>query len=238
MRGISLALMRHLLHIIDLLVFVTYRCSEKGEVQEHILKPLKESGDVDILRLNAAKELEEKLGSWRKEIGDSDKTKPSIKKAVLMKGILHPEKSSADLKLSQIMETFQTDVMPHLLFIKYFLKFLPTKHPRHTDYLKFLPTKHPQTVSNGELAKWVYTLAQVGSISDNARAEWYSYHTSKVALSQMQKTAATCVGVHPGMLHTKLSKACWNSGNVSRLFEPGDVANNIMQCIVLFKWPF
>ncbi|KAJ4472233.1 hypothetical protein J3R30DRAFT_1057996 [Lentinula aciculospora] len=240
-RGLSLALTRHLLRTTDLPVFATYRRGEKEEVKEHILKPLKESGDVNPARLNvlhlellseksieqAAKELEEKLGSWKKEIGDSDKTKPSLEKAFLTGGILHPEKSSADLKLSHIMETFQTNVISHILLIKHFSK--------------FLPTKHPQTAPNSELAKWVHISARVGSISDNARGGWYSYRASKAALNQviktfdlqlqMKKAAAMCVGVHPGTLRTELSKDFWNSGNVNRLFEPEDAAKNIVDMV-------
>ncbi|KAF8826507.1 hypothetical protein HHX47_DHR5000255 [Lentinula edodes] len=237
-RGLSLALTRHLLRTTDLPVFATYRRGNKDEVKEHIFQPLKNAGGVDPARLNvlhldlldersiekAAKELEENLGSWMKE---TDKTIPSIEKAFLTGGVLHPEKSSADLKLGEIMETFQTNVISHLLLIKHFSK--------------FLPKRQPQTIAKGELAKWVHISARVGSISDNARGGWYSYRASKAALNQviktfdlqlqMKKTTAICVGIHPGTLRTDLSKDFWSSSRVNRLFDPEEAAKNIIDVV-------
>ncbi|KAJ3892480.1 NAD(P)-binding protein [Lentinula edodes] len=225
-RGLSLALTRHLLRTTDLPVFATYRRGNKDEVKEHILQPLKNAGGVDPARLNvlhldlldetsienAAKELEENLG---------------IEKAFLTGGVLHPEKSSADLKLGEIMETFQTNVISHLLLIKHFSK--------------FLPKRQPQTIAKGELAKWVHISARVGSISDNARGGWYSYRASKAALNQviktfdlqlqMKNTTAMCVGIHPGTLRTDLSKDFWSSSSVNRLFDPEEAAKNIIDVV-------
>ncbi|KAJ3990260.1 NAD(P)-binding protein [Lentinula detonsa] len=225
-RGLSLALTRNLLRTTDLPVFATYRRGKKEEVKEHILKPFNDSGNVDPTRLKllyldllsensieqAAKELEEEIG---------------IEKAFLTGGILYPEKSSADLKLSEMMEAFQTNVISHLLLIKHFSK--------------FLPKNHPQTVPNHELAKWVHISARVGSISDNVGGGWYSYRASKAALNQviktfdlqlqMKKTAAMCVGIHPGTMRTELSKDFWKSSSVNRLFDPEDAAKNIVDVL-------
>ncbi|KAJ3867122.1 NAD(P)-binding protein [Lentinula novae-zelandiae] len=225
-RGLSLALTRHLLRTTDLPVFATYRRGNKDEVKEHIFQPLKNAGGVDPARLNvlhldlldersieqAAKELEENLG---------------IEKAFLTGGVLYPEKNSADLKLGEIMETFQTNVISHLLLIKHFSK--------------FLPKTQPQTIAKGELAKWVHISARVGSISDNARGGWYSYRASKAALNQviktfdlqlqMKKTTAMCVGIHPGTLRTDLSKDFWSSSSVNRLFDPEEAAKNIIEVV-------
>ncbi|KAJ3788851.1 hypothetical protein GGU10DRAFT_345166 [Lentinula aff. detonsa] len=240
-RGLSLALTRNLLRTTDLPVFATYRRGKTEEVKEHILKPFNDSGNVDPTRLKllyldllsensieqAAKELEEEIGSWAKNTSNQDKTTPSIEKAFLTGGILHPEKSSADLKLSEMMEAFQTNVISHLLLIKHFSK--------------FLPKNHPQTVANDELAKWVHISARVGSISDNVRGGWYSYRASKAALNQviktfdlqlqMKKTAAMCVGIHPGTMRTELSKDFWKSSSVNRLFDPEDAAKNIIDVL-------
>ncbi|KAJ3856916.1 hypothetical protein EV368DRAFT_71348 [Lentinula lateritia] len=234
-RGLSLALTRHLLRTTNLPVFATYRSGKKDEVKEHIFQPFKNAGGVDPARLNvlhldlldetsiekAAKELEKKLESWMKE---TDKTTPSIEKAFLTGGILHPEKSSADLNFGEIMETFQTNVISHLLLIKHFSKFLPTR-----------------TIAKGELAKWVHISARVGSISDNVRGGWYSYRASKAALNQviktfdlqlqMKKTTAMCVGIHPGTLRTDLSKDFWSSSSVNRLFDPEEAAKNIINVV-------
>ncbi|KAJ3768523.1 hypothetical protein FB446DRAFT_266368 [Lentinula raphanica] len=237
-RGLSLALTRNLLRTTELPVFATYRQGKKEEVKEHILKPLKESGSVDSARLNllyldllnensikqAAEELDEKLHSLSKNTENSKISTPTIEKAFLTGGILHPEKNSAELNLSEITETFRINVISHLLLIKYFSK--------------FLPKTHPQNVSNDEIAKWVHISARVGSISDNSRGGWYSYRASKAALNQviktfdlqlqMKKTAAMCVGIHPGTMRTDLSKSFWESSSVNRLFNPEDAAKNIV----------
>lgn len=224
-RGISLALTRHLLRTTQLPVFATYRRGTRDEAKNRIFEPFKAAKEkavdpqrLEMLRLDlldegsiakAASELQEKLGSG---------SESTIETAFLTGGVLYPERQPGDLKLDEIMETFQVNVVSHMLLIKHFSKFL-----------------------HGGDGKWVHFSARVGSISDNGRGGWYSYRASKSALNQVVKTfdlhlkqkksSAFCVGVHPGTVRTDLSKEFWGSANVDRLFDPEEAAANIVNMV-------
>jgi NAD(P)-dependent dehydrogenase (short-subunit alcohol dehydrogenase family) len=193
------------------------------------MEPLK---DVDPSRLHLLKidlRSEDSISGASKALQESlakhgDEKKAYIRTAFIAGGILFPEKSPADLGWDHIKETFQTNVISHLLMIKHFSPFLPARK----QY-------------KGEPAKWVHVGARVGSVADNHRGGWYSYRASKAALNQVVKTFdihlklhtnnAICVGVHPGTVKTDLSKGYWGSEERSESFTPDDAAGNLVKLV-------
>ena len=140
--------------------------------------------------------------------------------------MLHPERRPEDLDTKAIHETFQLNVISHLLVIKHFSKFLPSS--RSSD-------------GTENISKWVHVSARVGSTSDNKLGGWYSYRASKAALNQVIKTfdihlqtkqiQAISVGVHPGTVRTMLSKPFWGGVKDERLFEPEFAAERLVNVV-------
>ncbi|KAF5393774.1 hypothetical protein D9757_000244 [Collybiopsis confluens] len=228
-RGISLALTRHLLYKTQLPLFATYRKGTAEEAKEHILSsPLLKTHKVDhgrlqMLRMDLLNE--QSIERAAKDLKQAAGPNASIETAFFTGGVLHPEKQPADLILDDITETFQINVVSHLLLIKHFSKFLPGRIG----------------TTKGDIARWVHISARVGSVSDNTRGGWYSYRASKAALNQVIKTfdlhlqmkqsPTICVGVHPGTVRTELSREFWDSPSVGRLFEPEEAAEKIVEVI-------
>ncbi|KIK65525.1 hypothetical protein GYMLUDRAFT_38997 [Collybiopsis luxurians FD-317 M1] len=230
-RGISLSLTRHLLRTTQLPLYATYRKGTIEEAKQQILDSpvLRAHNKIDPGRLQMLhmdltneKSIGQAADNLQKAIGKT----ATLHTAFFTGGVLHPEKQPANFILENITETFQINVISHLLLIKHFSKFLPSR----------------KSLSQGDdIAKWVHISARVGSISDNARGGWYSYRASKAALNQVIKTfdihlqmkqnAAMCVGIHPGTVRTELSKAFWSSSSVNRLFEPEEAAESIADVV-------
>ncbi|KII95871.1 hypothetical protein PLICRDRAFT_170470 [Plicaturopsis crispa FD-325 SS-3] len=229
-RGLSLALTRHFLRTTDLPVYATHRSDSESKTRDTILSPLK---DVDPKRLTL---LPLDLASEQSIQGAADALAQSlaadsyIHTAFFTGGMLHPEKQPSDIDFALLKETFQTNVLSHLLIIKHFARFLPGAKPQYE-----VPAP----------AKWVHVSARVGSISDNKGGGWYSYRSSKAALNQvvktfdrqlqMNKNKAMCVGVHPGTVKTELSKAFWGAAKEDHLFEPEDAAEKLVGVVGALK---
>lgn len=216
-RGLSLALVRHFLRSTDLPVFATYRSGHESSVKKSMLERI-DNVDPERLKLipldltsedsiaRAPERLAELLPKDRESY---------LHTGFFTGGVLAPEKQPADLDLATIRHTFDINVISHLLLIKHFSRFLPT---RKQSNLLSAP------------AKWVHVTARVGSISDNKMGGWYSYRSSKAALFQVVKTfdhqlqmkgsPSICVGVHPGTVKTDLSKGFWDSVAKEKLFSP------------------
>lgn len=204
-RGLSLALTRHLLRTTELPVYATYRSGTPGNVKERILVSL---DDVDPDRLQViALDLEHE-STIRSAASDLQRMLPEdsyLHTAFFTGGILHPEKQPGDLDYELVNRTFQTNVISHLMCMKYFSPFLPSNS-------SFDRSERP-------LAKWAHVTARVGSIGDNATGGWYSYRASKAALNQamhtfdlhlkQKKIPAMSVGLHPGTMKTELSEKFW-----------------------------
>lgn len=228
-RGLSLALTRHYLCNTTLPIYATHRSKTPDDIREHILSNLPSRSRVDPARLNllplelssedSIQAAAEKLSSLL-PAGSSS----YIHTAFLTAGILHPERQPADLELKDISETFQLNVIAHMLLVKHFSRFLP-----------------PSTLEVPEPAKWVHISARVGSISDNRLGGWYSYRASKAALNQLIKTfdlylqtkraPAISIGIHPGTVKTDLSKSFWSGVRADKLFEPQYAAEKIADVV-------
>ncbi|TDL29264.1 NAD(P)-binding protein [Rickenella mellea] len=225
-RGLSLALTRHFLRTTDLPVYATYRQHDAGTVREKMLSSL---SNVDPKRLSLIPldlTSETSIQEAASMLADSLPDDSYLHTGFFAGGMLHPEKQPADIDFAALQETFQINVLSHLLLIKHFGNFLP---------------KTTQHASDQPLAKWVHVSARVGSISDNRRGGWYSYRASKAALNQvirtfdnhllMRKSPAICVGVHPGTVKTDLSKEFWNSTPKGQLFEPEYASEKLIDVV-------
>lgn len=231
-RGLSLALTRQFLKTTRYPVFASHRTQKSDdEIKELILDGI--SGNVDPTRLNLLRldltsedSICQAADSLESMLSKSHWENPYIHTAFLTGGVLFPEKQPADLDWARLKETYQINVISHLLIIKHFSRFLP-------------PTASSFTVPNP--SKWVHITARVGSIADNHRGGWYSYRSSKAALNQviktfdnqlaMNKSQAFCVGMHPGTVKTDLSRGYWKSASVDEVFEAQDAAENLVNVV-------
>ncbi|KAI0648153.1 NAD-P-binding protein [Trametes meyenii] len=246
--GLSLAVIRHYLRTTSLPVVGTYRphppTSGKERtpdaVRDHILSPLK---DVDPSRLRVVPldfTSEESIAAAADALANAlpKDAESYIRVAFFLAGILYPERQPADLVLKDVAETFNMNVISHLLMIKHFSRFLPTASATRSR------SASPDGLTSEEapaLAKWVHVSARVGSISDNALGGWYSYRASKAALNQVvrtfdlhlqtKKVPAICVGVHPGTVKTDFSKAFWSGVKPGKLFEPAYAAERLVEVV-------
>ncbi len=228
-RGLSLALTQRLLRSTNLPVYATYRSGSPSAIARDILSPLK---DVDQSRLNMIPldlTREDSIAAAARQLSDSlpRDQEAYLHTAFMTGGMLHVEKQPAELDASIIQQTFQINVISHLLLIKHFARFLPKARSLAAD--------------EGKLAKWVHITARLGSVTDNKRGGWYSYRASKAALNQVIKTFdrqlqqtnsyAMCVGIHPGTVKTDLSRPFWDSVAKGTLFEPDFAAEKIAETI-------
>ncbi|KAG6837987.1 hypothetical protein H0H93_008381 [Arthromyces matolae] len=224
-RGLSLALTRNLLQTTSLPVYATHRSDSEVVIRDRILEGL----DVDpkrLILLPLELTSDQSISTAADNLAHHLAPDSYIHTAFFTGGILYPEKQPADLDFEKIKQSFQINVISHLLCIKHFSRFLPTG------------AQKPKLQTP---AKWVHVTARVGSIGDNARGGWYSYRSSKAALNQviktfdlqlqMNKSQAICVGVHPGTVKTALSKSFWESSAKRELFEPDAAADNLVSVV-------
>lgn len=232
-RGLSLALTRHYLRTTNLPVYATHRSGKPETISDNILAPLKDIDPKRLSLLHLDLENEQSISSAAQQLSESlpKDAESFLHTAFNSGGILYPEKQPADLDAASITQSFQINVISHLLLIKHFSPFLPTGRT-----LASAPSDNTDLLKGG-LARWVHVSARVGSVSDNRTGGWYSYRASKSALNQvvktfdlqlqMKKIPAMCVGVHPGTVKTDLSKRYWNGVPEGKLFEPEYAAEKL-----------
>jgi NAD(P)-dependent dehydrogenase (short-subunit alcohol dehydrogenase family) len=128
-RGIGLALTRHLLRTTQLPVYATHRSGSSEDVHAHILEPLGSAVAADRLRLLRMdlREEESIAGAAAALAADlrAHTEEAYLHTAFFTGGVLHPERSPADLGAHTMAETFQLNTLSHLLAIKHFARFLP-----------------------------------------------------------------------------------------------------------------
>ena len=228
-RGLSLALTRQLLRSTNLPIYATFRSGSPLEVAKDILSPLNnvEESRLNMIPLDLTRE--DSIAAAARQLSESlpGDREPYLHTAFMTGGMLHAEKQPADLDASIMQETFQINVISHLLLIKHFGR--------------FLPKAHSVAANESKPAKWVHITARLGSVTDNKRGGWYSYRASKAALNQVVKTfdrqlqhgnsQAMCVGIHPGTVKTGLSRPFWNSVAKGTLFEPDFAAERILETV-------
>ncbi|KAF8428262.1 hypothetical protein EV426DRAFT_335159 [Tirmania nivea] len=215
--GLSLALAQHLFKTTTIPLLLTTRHPCPSSLQSTFLAPFSNgpaSQNLNPSRLHFT-HLDFTKEPTIKEASDSLPTllntpNPLLRWAWVTPGLLYPERSPYDLDLRKVRETFDVNVIGHLLMIKHFSKYLPR------------PSSSPLTITqamglpDSGRAVWVNMSARIGSISDNQLGGWYSYRASKAALNQITKTfdvylkqrggKAMCVGMHPGTVETGLGR--------------------------------
>ena len=245
-RGLGVALTRQFLRTTDLPVYASHRAAASdASIKKMILEPLGREIDparLTLLKLDLASEasIAGAAQSLSESLEQKNLSNAFIHTAFITGGMLVPEKKPADLDWDALKETFQINVISHLLIIKHFSRFLPPSGMHAQSHSS--ETGHSQ--NNNSLpyvAKWAHVSARVGSIQDNQRGGWYSYRSSKAALNQVIKTfdlylqqhhtQAMCVGVHPGTVKTELSRGFWASAQRQELFEPMDAAANLIDVV-------
>ncbi|TVY86926.1 putative oxidoreductase [Lachnellula willkommii] len=222
-RGIGFHLTRHLLRNTTLPIVATARKDVEG-VRKSMLEGLK---DVDqerlkVLSLDVTDESTiSKAAEETKQLFPLDKNHLHL--AFCIPGILHPEKSPAQLEHEQLTHAFAVNTIGPMLMFKHFSNFLPKKS---TDMS--LPASR---ITLPEQAVWLNMAARVGSTTDNKLGGWYSYRASKAAVNSVTKGEdifvrqrsgdnAMVMSYHPGTVKTGLSREFWGGVPEEKLFTP------------------
>ncbi len=146
-------------------------------------------------------------------------------------GILHPERSPAQIDYQRALDTFRVNALGPLLLMKHFCPFLPKK-----------TTEVSAEHGLPENAVFAMMSARVGSITDNRAGGWFSYRSSKSAVNQITKsldiylrstagTKAMALALHPGTVKTALSREFWDGTPDGKLFSPQFSAEQLLDVI-------
>ncbi|EMD69240.1 hypothetical protein COCSADRAFT_130758 [Bipolaris sorokiniana ND90Pr] len=230
-RGIGFALARRVLQTTNAPVVATAR-KDLDKTKEELLDGL----DVDEKRLSVLKldVLDEQTIADTAAVCKSQFSGSSnqLQLALIVPGILFPEKSPTQINADDALLTFRTNTLGPMLMLKHFSSFLPRKShaiDREQKEMEGLPS----------IATMAIMSARVGSISDNRLGGWYSYRASKAGVNQIVKTFdnhlrtasgenAMAVALHPGTVKTGLSKDFWANVKKEKLFEREWVAERLI----------
>lgn len=149
-----------------------------------------------------------------------------LRLAFAIPGILHPEKSVAQVDAEKALDTYRVNTLGPLLLMKHFGGFLPR---RRTN---FAPEEEARGQAHTRLpphAVWLAMSARVGSTSDNRKGGWYSYRSSKAGVNALAKSfdlqlaaasgeRAMALAYHPGTVRTDLSREFWGTVEERKLF--------------------
>lgn len=134
-----------------------------------------------------------------------------LRLAFAVPGVLHPEKSLAQVDAGRALETYRVNALGPLLLMKHFAGFLPRRRTRLLDdgggeggehhHHQQQQHQHPPGEEGGsgaggaaetrlppQRAVWLNMSARVGSVSDNRKGGWYSYRSSKAAVNALTRT--------------------------------------------------
>ncbi|RDW60387.1 uncharacterized protein DSM5745_10845 [Aspergillus mulundensis] len=163
--------------------------------------------------------------------------------AITLPGILHVEKSPAQIDVQNALNSFKVNSLGPMLLMKHLSRFLPSKSsPSFQDI---------QSPSEVDSSPWhlpshaVYAMmaARVGSISDNASGGWYSYRASKASVLQLAKTfdlylqsrgkeRAIAIAMHPGTVQTDFTHDYWNG---RAMLQPEESAASLLKVLCGMK---
>ncbi|KAK0615805.1 oxidoreductase [Bombardia bombarda] len=248
-RGIGHALTRHLLRSTDssIPIFATSRSSDTAAAKKKLLHGLDDGKTsamakrLEVVQLDVTDESSVSAAAHH-AASLFPHSSHHLHLAFALPGILHPEKSPAQVDYGRALETFRVNALGPLLLMKWFEEFLPRKSTQfHLD-------DQSGGGSDGNMslpshAVWVSMSARVGSVSDNKLGGWYSYRSSKAAVNSLTKSfdyqlhtrsgdKAMAVAYHPGTVKTDLSKAFWGSVANDRLFEPEDAVDKMARLVM------
>lgn len=155
-----------------------------------------------------------------------------LRLAFAIPGILHPEKSPAQIDYDLALQTFKINTLGPMLLMKHFCAFLPRKASHALSSQPGLPDR----------AVWGTMAARLGSTTTNAKGGWYSYRASKAGVVSLAKTFdlylqgvsgehAVSVALHPGTVKTNLSKDFWDTVEGGKLFAPELAAEQLCDVV-------
>ena len=236
-RGIGHHLTRHLLRTTRVPILATARSPDPTLVRERLLSGLitpadDPSGRLEVVPCDVT--IESTICSAaRRAASLFPPDRHHLHLAFAIPGILHPEKSAAQVDYADALETFKVNVLGPLMLMKYFSGFLPRKMTE----LDLSETDLPGH------AVWVDMGARVGSIGDNKLEGWFSYRSSKAAVHSLTKCLdnqlytkggdkSMAMSYHPGTVKTDLSKEFWGSVANDTLLDP-EVAVEKMAAVVM-----
>ncbi|KAL0937568.1 short-chain dehydrogenase reductase [Colletotrichum truncatum] len=234
-RGIGRHLTRYLLRTTTAPILATSR-ADNTAAKQHILDSLPEAEDLaprlKVVRVDVTDESTvEAAAEEARALFPTDSH--HLRLALAIPGILHPEKSLAQVEYDKALETFKVNTLGQMLLMKHFCDFLPRKS---------VPLQNEQGLARH--AVWAAMSARVGSTSDNRKGGWYSYRASKAGVTSLAKSLdlwlgarsgdkAMAVAYHPGTVKTGLSEAFWSTVPKGQLFEPEYAVERM--CSVLTK---
>ncbi|MCJ1476048.1 hypothetical protein MMC13_004713 [Lambiella insularis] len=233
-RGIGFHLTRHLLRSTSLPIVATARSSLPA-TKAALLSGLDvDPSRLDVLELDVTDE--RTIASTAAHcLARFPPSTHHLHLALCTPGVLHPEKSPAQIDAAAALLTFTTNTLGPLLLFKHFSPFLPK---RSTS----LALDAADSAVLPAAAVFAAMSARVGSIADNRAGGWYSYRASKAGVNQLVRSAdvwlesragekAMAVGLHPGTVRTGLSREFWGSTPRERLFEPEWVAGRLLEVV-------
>ncbi|RHZ50983.1 uncharacterized protein CDV56_102082 [Aspergillus thermomutatus] len=238
-RGLGFALARRILSHTEIPVVATAR---KGcdEVRHRLLDGLAASREAaDRLRVLPVDVTDEStIESMAAELHQTFPNSP-LRLALTVPGVLHVEKSPAQIDGANTLHSFQVNAVGQLLLMKHLATFLPTKSSSPFPVSESHPANDESRLKLPSHAIYAVMAARVGSISDNGTGGWYSYRASKAAVFQLAKTfdlhlrtrsrdRALAVALHPGTVRTDFTQAYWGSRD---MLEPDEAAQKLLQII-------
>ncbi|GAA5886779.1 hypothetical protein JCM6882_005886 [Rhodosporidiobolus microsporus] len=190
----------------------------EGEIDEGRLKVI----EMDVKEEETVRRAAEEV---RKEFGEK-----SLRFLLNASGVLHADKSVAEVDAAKMLESFQLNTFGHLLTFKHFYPLLPQKN----DIKSAPPASKEEDPASGVIHPGLGVLAsltaRIGSIGDNEKGGWYAYRASKAAANQtiatlqrelsLRSTPSIAVALHPGtVVGTNLSKPWTNPSDAGK--KPG-----------------
>ena len=254
-RGIGHALTRRLLLTTTLPVLATTRLADTGVTKASILDDLEASRAdnsedshlsrrLHVVRCDVTDE-----SSIRQAAGAAAELFPPkthhLHLACAIPGVLHPEKSPAQVEPASALGSFQANALGPLLLAKHFCDFLPRRATSVPGWQEQQEQQDGAAALLGGLprhATWLSMAARVGSTTDNRSGGWYSYRASKAAVISLTRSLdlyfqARCGGkalamaYHPGTVKTEFSREFWGNVPEGKLFSPEFAAEKMVDVI-------
>ncbi|GAA5877231.1 hypothetical protein JCM8547_006304 [Rhodosporidiobolus lusitaniae] len=189
-----------------------------GKIDESRLKVL----EVDVREEDTVKKAAEDV---KKEYGDK-----SLRFLINTSGVLHADKSIAEVDVDKLLNSFQLNTFGPLLAFKHFYPLLPQKNDIKHSSASSSDEDPAQGLIHPGLGVLATLTARIGSIGDNKKGGWYAYRASKAAANQtiatlqrelsLRSTPSIAIALHPGTtVGTNLSKPWTNEADAGK--KPG-----------------
>ncbi|CAE6515544.1 unnamed protein product [Rhizoctonia solani] len=231
-KGLGRALAQNLLSTTSFHVVGT-TASGAARAREAILSGISTGSENRLTTFDMDVRDESAIKKASEQVQDKFGTKP-LRLLINVSGMLHAEKNIMQISHSEVLRSFEINVIGHMLTFKHFV---PLVGKEGDD--KELP---------GGRSVLASISARVGSIQDNELGGWYSYRASKAAVNQLIKTLslelkarnipAVALAYHPGTVRTDLSKdfvgpdfkapSRGDKGREYGIFNPDEAADKMM----------